>query len=224
MAIALVASTHIENTATSPAINTTGATLLVVLGINYNDVTAATSDSKGNTWHLLTKYGDGGPSGILWIAYAYDHGGSALSVGSGHTFTIVQGNYPSLAVLAFSGTDTTSAVYQASSDKGVYSSAGTTIQPGSVTPAAAGDLIVTGWCSGDSSNSNPTVDLSFVRDQVIYDGSSMDGAVAHLITTTTDAKNPTWTSGTNKVANIAVFKQGAGGGGDVSRPLTGVCG
>jgi hypothetical protein len=207
---------------TTPSINTTGADLLIVAAVCYTIApTVSLSDNKTNTWYPLTAYGAASWANVK-IFYAYNP-----TVGTGHTFSLSGSGSPEMncvgiAVLALSGMDITSSVYQASSDHGaVEDDAGDrTIQPGSVTPANIGDVIVTVWNAGNSTQSTgPSINSSFVIPTGIgvgwaYDGNNQDIGIAYKIVSTTDAVNPTWSadSDTQYACSIAVFKAAAGGG------------
>jgi hypothetical protein len=100
---AVVASTYGTssdggNTAATSAIDTTGATLIV---INLSGLAnaATVSDSKTNTWTRLSFYNQGGSGTNLYYALN-------PTVGSGHTFSVGSSAiFPALHVAAFSGVD-----------------------------------------------------------------------------------------------------------------------
>src|SRR6516164_6555384 len=102
MAIALVNHTVITGLGTdggtSPAIDTTGATLLVISVGYYAAATKTVSDSYSNTWTPLTAQENSGDDGNrLWYALN-------PVVGTGHTFTITgSGVYLSACIAAFRG-------------------------------------------------------------------------------------------------------------------------
>lgn len=214
MAITYVTGTVAGNAAngavTTTGVDTTGADLIVAAVHAYNDALSGhLSDSNGNTWSKLTTYGTTGSCVALFYC-------AAPVVGSGHTFTVGAGHgdpsgYHTVTVAAFSGAN--ASPYEAESG-----ATGTSepLRPGSLTPAAAGAVVVTAvtwYPSGTVS-----VDGSFtVVGQVDYVvGSAMGGALAYLIQTSAAAANPGWShSGTftDAAAAQAVFKAAAGGGG-----------
>src|SRR5437899_2522027 len=103
MAITLVAHTGQQtpngNGFTTTAIDTSGATLLVVAVPSLFGATTSLSDSKSNSWTALTVQNAGGAVQQCW--YAYD----TSKVGASHTFTISAANtFSSVFVAAFSGT------------------------------------------------------------------------------------------------------------------------
>src|SRR5262245_31953689 len=83
---------------TTGAIDTTGATLLIlVVGQESAVADCAISDSKGNTWNALTEQVEGAGRGAIYWS-------RPTSVGSGHTFTAEQTNsFPAICVEAWSG-------------------------------------------------------------------------------------------------------------------------
>lgn len=204
-------STPIDTSATP--LDTTGATLLVVTAHTYSyysgsGTPTAVTDSKGNTWTPVAPYGVGSSEEFVetW------HCVNPTSVGSGHyvTLSCTTYDYKTVIFSAWSGSfDTSGGVVRASngSNSGSW-------QTGSVTPNA-GDLIIAGMASGDSSGDagGPTIDSGFSVLAFKHDGSGMDGAQAALIAPNGTAVNPTWawTSVTNRSLNIVVFKAAGGG-------------
>lgn len=212
MTIAFVVSTS-KGTAitggTSNAIDTTGCNLLI-LGIHYYTAGSAftVSDSKGNTWTPLTEYVTSGYVGVR-LYYRL-----SPTVGTGHTFTVgMAGNrYPSITVMGFSGVATSSPFdVQNGSTSDV---AGTSRQPGSVTPAGNGSLVVSG-IAFSAAYTSPSVNSSMtLQESVAYlAGNYIGGAVAYYVQPTAAAINPTfsWTNSVRTSAAIAVFKPAAAG-------------
>lgn len=198
MAITVVASTQARFHATSSAIDTTGATLLVAVDADYNFGTLGPiSDSKGNTWIPRTTYGAGGPK--VKIFYCENP-----TVGSGHTFTC-SGDSNGIAIIAVNGT-TTSSVYDKESGADATS-------PGSITPNEDNEILIAGMCA--ASGSGYSVDSGFtLQESRAYNAgdNTMGFGLAYLIQTTATAKNPVWTGGAT-VTNIASFKAVSSGGG-----------
>lgn len=197
MAIAVVASTQARWGATSASINTTAATLLVAVDADYIfSSLGPMSDSKGNTWIARTTYGTGGPK--VKIYYVENP-----TVGTGHTFSC-SGNSNGIAIIAFSGTKTSS-VYDTENGANATS-------PGSTTPSEDNEVLVTGWCA--NSGSGYSVDSGFtLQESRNYNpgDNTMGFGLAYLIQTTAAAKNPVW-SGGGDVSVIATFKAAAAGG------------
>lgn len=216
MAITLVANGLIPGAvsgATSSAINTTGASLLVVSVSWYQNVPRpALTDSKGNTWVALTEIKFSVTGNVLYYC-------KNPTVGSGHTFTLAQsGSYCSGQILAFSGTDTT-APFDVENGASVTRFS-VPPRPGSITPSVDGCVLVVGMSSGDGT-SGFSIDGGFtLTDQVPQTSSVCQGAAAaYLVQTSAAAANPTWyasvpTAGAPGICTaIAAFKPAAGGGG-----------
>lgn len=210
MAFALIAHTFAVSAAgdgvTTPAINTTGADILVV-GISDIGGSGTITDSKGNTWTPLSLATQGSLHARLVYA-------KSPTVGSGHTFTVTDtGGFPSIYVAAFSGSNLSAPFDQENTGT---SASGTTVQPGSITPSADNELIVT----MEATNSTPkpySIDSGFViTDSSNNAGSNFAGALACLIQTSAAAVNPTWTMSQSlgQAATIASFKAAAVAGGD----------
>lgn len=191
---------------TTNAVDTTGANLLVAVPVSYQPsfTSGTVTDSKGNSWTALTVKFSG--VGRVRIFYSVP-----TSVGSGHTFTYDGDGgtpFPSLYVVAASGAHATP--YE--SENGATTT-GTSLQPGSVTPAEDGCLVITGLSS--VGGNSQTIDGGFTRLQVdINGGNNLAAAGAYLIQGTAGAVNPTWSwSGSNDgAAVVAVFKPAATAG------------
>jgi hypothetical protein len=188
---------------TSPTINTTGASLIVVVVGTYDGwAPTAMVDSASNTWTALTSYVGGGQA--IRIYYKL-----SPTTSSTHTFTptVPQTYYCTFTVMAFSGV----ASYQSTAGENGFAGGptGDTIQPGSVTPSVNGALIVSGVsCYGVGAS--PTINSSFDATYgVAKFGNAAMGGAAYKVQTTAAAINPTWTSvginGGSAASNIAVF-------------------
>lgn len=191
------ASAAAGSTATTGAINTTGATLLVIVVDNYSQdsTTATITDSKSNTWTALTNRA-GGTSNIA-IMYAQNP-----TVGTGHTFSCT-GSYCTIFVSAWSGT-LTSGVFDV--QNGASCPSCSTLATGSVTPSQADSLIIAGFSDNDTTALS--IDSGFTKINEQRNNSFETGADAYLIQTTASAVNPTWTASgaVARAAAIAVFK------------------
>lgn len=210
MAIAYLATVEAGggDSGTTGSVDTTGATLLVVIASAYNGDPTIT-DSKGNTWNSLTSY-----AGTVRVKIYY---ASNPTVGTGHTFSWSGGTYTAIRALAYSGVATTSP-YDV--ENGATSGGATTLSTGSVTPSQNDSLIVAGWSAGSAAASNLSINASLaIRGTVRYgDGGSYFGlAGADYVQGTAAAINPawSWTGSDYCAANIAVFKPTAGGSGVV---------
>ena len=147
MAIALVAHT-LEGCAdgtvgsvTTSAIDTTGASLLVLWTAYAHGDTPIVSDSKGNSFSPLTEWVSDSPNFLFFLC-------ANPVVGSGHTFTLDagSGSTPSLGVMAFSGLSNAAADQEQgfTSLDPVGGGANTQADMHSITPSDDGALIVVG--------------------------------------------------------------------------------
>jgi len=223
-AIGLVTSGQISYTccdatvdATSTAMNTSGATLLVfIVHTRSGTSTLTVSDSNNNIWNGIGGW-QADPavvnhSGYQRMYYVYNP-----TVGANQTFHIHVGNTATnmrALIEAYSGTLTTSAVYDAGSFSW-GSIDGTSVQTGISTPSQTGDLFVTGWSSARLPSSG-SISTPFVLDQSDFGiASSITDSMqsAYYISSDASAQNPTWTEtgATGMVAEIAAFKSASGG-------------
>ena len=205
-----VATTGAANGGTTAGVNTTGANLIVIGITHLSGTTASVSDSNSNTYTALTAITSGEHRSRLYYCLA-------PTVGSGHTFTLSgTGIYGAAFVQYFSGID--------SYDKqNGGTSAGTTVQPGSVTPTNADSLLVT--AAADRAAGTISIDGSYtISNQQGQTGVSYGGGMAYLIQAGgPSASNPTWTHGDTSgfsCATIAVFVPSAGGGGSSIVPIS----
>jgi hypothetical protein len=190
IAIALVAHTakHAgSDPDTTSAINTTGASLLVV-AVDCIFGGSTVSDSKGNTWVGLT-----GHTGLALPTCRFYYVKNP-TVGTGHTFTATGGNM-SFAVLAYSSTDTSA---NADGDTGGDANAAT-IQPGSITPGQDDSVVIAALGSLGTGHS---IDSGFT---IVEDIESAQGgiAIAYLIQTAAAAVNPQWTQGSGASGGLS---------------------
>jgi hypothetical protein len=209
VAIALIANTTVSAaagaTATTGAIDTTGANFLCIAASNYgfNSATATITDSKGNTWTALTNYSASNANIAIWYS-------KNPTVGTGHTFSGT-GSYISLFVSAWSGVDTTAPF---DVENGAGNASCNSLQPGSITPAANGSLLITALSDNDVQTLSINSSFTILNQQ--RNNSYATGGHAYLIQTTAAAINPLWTaaSGLNyRSVTIAAFKAAGGGGG-----------
>lgn len=203
-AITVVAHTGAGSTndtdVTTSAIDTTGATAIIVGMVDYNTAAANTlSDSKGNTPASLTAYDKGSAGGPRVRLFYY----SVPTVGSGHTFTAntVAGSYPCLFVLALAGVGAAASEI----DSGTYAlNVNTIATTGALTPALNNEILVSIFGAINPFTS-PAISGFTVTDSVLIATHTIPGAMAYVIQTTAGAVTPTWTwSGTSSDAAIAV--------------------
>ena len=175
---------------TTTAVSMTGATS-IWCGITYGKSTNsfAVSDSKSNTWHATTAANSKSGMGVQWF-YTY-----GPTTSSSQTFTLTSTGSTTRGAIAcygLSGTLTTSGVLDPSAPAGLAStsSGGTTIQPGSLTPAQPGEAFLT---VAGNNNIGYTYTISSPFNTPVNGSSSWNGAVSYYISTGTSAENPTWT-------------------------------
>jgi hypothetical protein len=183
------------NAGPTPAINTTGATLLVAA--TAYTVSLTLSDSKSNVWTALTEQNNTVRTRFYYVINPI--------VGSGHTFTGV-GTVPNIVVFAYSGTTPTFIA-----ETGANSS-GTTIQPGALTPQT-GDLFDVSMSNGDT---GATFSSDLESGHLMSNGvpgTSVPLILSNYLAPNTTAYNPTLTStisNGNNVTRMAQFREGGG--------------
>lgn len=186
------------SSATTSAINTTGATLIIAwLGrFRTGDVPAPTfTDSAGNTWTAITDRQSTNSRGLFY--YRLNPTTSAS-----HTFTFSSASavfFPSISVAAFAGP----IVFGV--EVGATTTSSASGQPGAIVPTSNGALLVAGEtfsAVGTQAASGYTVSA-----QQNFNGSSTLGsAIAYLIQTTAASVNPTWSGSTcDRAMGHAVF-------------------
>jgi hypothetical protein len=204
---------------TSDAFDSTGANLIVAnTAADAGGTGLTVTDSKGNTYVGRTVYTALGHNKVqLWEA-------KNATVGSGHTITVAgTAIYSGLTYIAFSGSNTTSPFDQENGFDN-NSTPATTLQPGSVTPGEANEVVVTGL-SGDAAIATATIDGGFTVAQQFdaVGGASYANAIAYLIQTSIAAANPTWTIGGSAqpiTGSIATYKAAAAGGAPTTAQIT----
>jgi len=204
-----IASSSNGNSITTPAIDTTGAKL-IVLGFTFFSGGSQTdpptiTDSKSNVWTALAV--SSVTSNMASIIYYSTN----PIVGSGHTFTESASNsFPTIAVLAVSGGLTPNVFDQqnGNNDNG----GGSSIQTNPVTPSADSELIVT-VLNNDGSTITNSINSSFIISNQIYppNGNSYDTGLAYIINgagTSGTPVNPTWSTPASftQSTRIATFK------------------
>ena len=208
-----------QNTAAIAGINTSGATLIVVEISANAQPTTVSCTTPTNALTALTSYQ---PSSSPLVRFYYN---SNPTTGAGQVCTATGGfTEPSIAVVAFSGTTTTSPFDQQNGTATNTSS--TTAQPGSVTPGTNGELLVTGY---GSSSLTTAVTLAgapltwAITDQAGDTTNAYMIAFGWAVQASAAAINPAWSwTGANGVwsTNIATFKPSAGGGSTVPSTLS----
>lgn len=214
MTIALISSafasanSSANTSGATSGIDTTGANLIVCavswFGGGGHFANTDLSDSKGNSWTLVTGSDSFNGSDVcIALFYSYNP-----TVGSGHTFTAARtGAYPGVSVAAFSGV-TSSPVDQvtfASPNPATQS-----IGPGSITPSVDNCLVVTATAQNVAGTISISNGITSVLTSVQHQATGEGVAVAYVVQTTAAAINPTWNRGAAQVSgtglNIASFK------------------
>lgn len=187
--------------ATTAAMNTTGADLLtVVIGGRIGDSLTLT-DSKSNTWTALTGVSSTNDFGTARMYYC--QGGT---VGSGHTFTVSGAtDICCVAAGAFSGSQASPFDVQ----NGAGGITGNfTLHTGSVTPSVNNELVVAA-CTLYNEVTSVTIDSGFTMAVNNFAVVTFTCSLAYLIETTATLKNPGFTTSSTarmQGAVIATFK------------------
>jgi hypothetical protein len=191
-----------SNSVTTSAIDTTGATFIVVCVADYVGAVAGTvSDSKSNSWTPRTSYDDASfPRVRLYYS-------AVTSVGTGHTFTLTgSGNFPAIGVAAFSGSPASSPfdVENGGSGNNNAPSAGT-----GITPSQDNELIIAGVCQIGGTIDSINSSFNIVGSPIVFGGNTFGNGIAYLIQTTATAVDPDWhiSNPGQWAATIASFKR-----------------
>lgn len=186
------------NSVTSGAIDTSGATLIVISTVSYNIVSEISAsdvtDSKSNTWTPLTGY-----VGTLVrnrLFYCVNP-----TVGSGHTFTATKNTgYPSIVVTAWSGNSAT---------PGDQDAGGGDFTPGPITPSEDNCLIISAMGASNAAAASINSGMTISDDIQYNPGQYFGTAMAYKIQTTAASIGPTWSGPNAEVSCIASFKAAA---------------
>jgi hypothetical protein len=212
----VVAGSSDGSNVTTAAIDTSGATLLVMgLGSWGAQPEASVSDSKGNTWVPLDQAQVIGHRRVR-LFYATN-----VSVGSGHTFTAAgTSSLPCIGVYALAGAHASAPFDQQNS---AGSGGVTSLQTGSVTPSEDDEIIMSAFEREEDTDTFSidqgfTILLNEPPDAPAFNHLGL--VMAYLIQTTAGSVNPTWSwqNSHNAVAVIATFKEAAAGGGGSTFP------
>lgn len=189
----LIAETKIEPTGsssggTSPAIDTTGADLIVWCLSGFVNNSFSRTDSEGNTWlSLLTESGSNARAKI-----DYSH---RPTTSAAHAFTLSAGSmFLSATIQAWAGSTTTPGGVVDGQSAGGTANGTTTVQPGGYTPGADGRLFVTTITTDSDPLGNLSIDSGFtISNRVPYvAGDYFGSASAYFVQGAAGAKNPTW--------------------------------
>ena len=163
----------------------------------YRSPYPAESDSKANTWTKLTGLGTGGSgANINYVLSPTTDAAQTFTTDGGDVGT----QYSGAGIVGFSGITAFDAKSAGSADV-----TGAPFNPGSLTPAAGGEVFISvlGFTSS-ASDSVLSIDSGFT---IVYQGYTSAGAygfaVAYKVKSAGDttAENPTWTkvSGTGTI-------------------------
>lgn len=198
------------NTVTTAAADTTGATLIMLGVAEVGGASTATpSDSKVNS--APTKIRTDSSGTVQWSLFYLVP--DPAKVGAGHTFTYtLNSSFPALFMTCFSGTSAT----PTDGNTGFNDVAITSIQPGSITPSASGDVFVAGMAFGGSRTISVSGTGWAISDQIDFlaAGGNYGGAMAYKVSAGSGAENPTfsWSVGLSAGCNMGAFLAAAGGG------------
>jgi hypothetical protein len=195
----LTASYAASNTsATTTAINTTGASLIVIgIGSQITAGSPSVSDSAGNTWTFGVRYTLSGWQS-QWVYYCANP-----IISTGHTFSFSYGTATDMIVAAFSGTATASVL---ESSNGYSSTALTQVtQPGAITTTQGNEMLITFIYWNNVGAPSISSDFTLISSFSI---NAAYGAAYKITSSATGSYNPTWsTSAVNSVAtSISAFK------------------
>jgi hypothetical protein len=190
-----------SGTATTAAIDTTGASLVTIWSGSL--VALTPTDVKGNPLTGLTAQTNGGYVGRFFYCI------NPASVGSGHTWSAQGTNaYPMIAVAAWAYSSGTPVL---DNENGANSATGSSIQTGSGSSSGGTPLVLAGICLKDTGDTF-SIDSSFsITDQSRNGGTNIGIAMAYLLQSGGGAGvNPTWSlvggAEANLCAAIVAFK------------------
>ena len=200
------------NSTTTSATNMTGATLLVAQVNSFVQTsTLAISDSSSNTWVPLTRIDNVNAVNTLQMFYVCNP-----TVSSTQTFTGTTSNsFVQVFILGWAGSQ--ASCFDAESTAQTANPT-TTAQPGSITPAQAGELFVTAAANSSVTTTAISINSSFTITDEIHSGAVETAGLAYFVNTGSGALNPTWTFTNNEItqamsAAMASFKLNAATGG-----------
>lgn len=188
---------------TSSAIDTTGASLLILYSARQGIGVPTITDSAGNSWQALTTFGAARHVSQFFFC-------EKPITSATHTFTSTGGGgLPSIQITAFSNSDIASPFdVQNGNAGGTISTTGTSIQPNSITPNYNNELVMCGL-SLFVNVTSLAIDSGFTMIDTAQSTANAEGiSVAYIIQTTAGAVNPTWswTTAAGRSSAIASFK------------------
>jgi hypothetical protein len=208
--LAHVQATSGGDVATTTAIDTTGATLLVASVVGYMDSTLFVMDSLGNAWHALALAGPstgGNGTGTTSVAIVY----CANPVTGSDTFSVnATGGFATIEVTAWSGTASSGTL---DTESGNNANGLSTFSAGPIHTAISGELVIALWGSNNNYSTQLT-DISIAPAPfMLLDAALNPAGESIAVGVATDVAvgtyDPAWTMGpdaTTAVAAIAAFR------------------
>lgn len=194
-----------DNAVTTAAINTVGASLIIVeQGVAVGVTPPTPTDSSSNTYTCLATQTY---TAVMKGRLCYVEN---PATSSSHTFTSpsTSMSFPGICAMAFFGTKLPATALDQQAHNNT-DGGGTTIQPGSVTPSENGELVFTGLVDVDTGTVTVNSPFSPAIDQTPATAHAEGVAIAYEIQTTATARNPTWTNSgaaAAKTADITTWK------------------
>jgi lysophospholipase L1-like esterase len=218
--VAVLAHTSVRDTTgslpsiTTPSIDSTGASALLVAVATYGGASGTVSDSKGNTWPAatVTKQAGSGPT-IRWHVVK-----NPSSVGSGHTFTLTGGADAAIAAYAVSNTNSSS------NPEGLDGHAwlATTVLPaGSIYPVADNEIIFAAVC-GVKTSADIFGGLTIDEHQDFHSSVNVQLATAQVVQGSAANVSPVWHLGTAGDAAAAMISLRNAVGSDTTPPINSI--
>jgi len=185
------AATVNGSSVTTTPIDTTGCDFLVIFVSGFAGSGIVVSDNKSNIWTPLTFKDGGSVRGQLFYSVP-------TSVGFGHTF-FAQSSFPSIFMMGFFRVN----AVPFNQESGNSTGSATSIQPGAITPAVNGSLLVCGLGIYNASP-DPTIDSGFSVEDIIAFGPGMNfgGAFAFFVQSSAASINPTWNFGSSGASAV----------------------
>lgn len=184
--------------------DTTGIAGSGIIMVSVTRSGAATlSDSQSNTWTLVTS--ETSISGVTNELFVCINPSTSAT----HTFTISGvGSVSAIAIQVHRGYWSA-----ASGSNHASTAAADSVQTGAVTPAGAGDLILTSVSYVSTTASSINSGFTIASDRPFIGATSYGSSAAFLYASTTNTVNPTWTqtssAATTLSAGIATFPVGS---------------
>jgi len=186
------------NGATSSAINSTGAGLLIVSVTNGSsaDPLPTPTDTYNNTW-LGPVVSRGETTVAVWWAVN-------PVVGTGHSVSYSDtGSYSSIGFAAFSGSPIASPLDKEATNVGGVGF----LHPGEITPSQNGELLISAMSHGFGTSASIDSGFTIIGQQPLVGGQNYGGVLAYLAQDTASYLLPkfSWAEGVNGFGAAAVL-------------------